>query len=172
MHLKKLALGGLLTGLGLAAGAHEKDTPVGLSLLFQNSAMPPVTLVGAASRYLQEIDLVATVPSQEDRGIQPLMDQGELASLDWSGVKRVEEDWRPAGDGTFIRQRFYRQARWMERPSRFQVVPTDDSGRPVGPPLVADAGKAGPRSSSDDAFVRRFSARQTATGCRAQGDCT
>ncbi|HEV7507487.1 MAG TPA: hypothetical protein VGS07_21560 [Thermoanaerobaculia bacterium] len=177
MHLRRLAFGGilvvgLLTGLGLTAGAREKDNPIGLSLLFQDSAMPPVTLVGTAPRYLQEIDLVASVPSQEDRGIQPLMDHGELASLNWSGVKMVDEDWRPAGDGTFIRQRFYRHARWMERSSQFQVVPTDDAGRPVGSPLLADAGKDDQLFSSDDGFVRRFSARQNAFGCRAQGDCT
>jgi predicted CXXCH cytochrome family protein len=75
----------------------------------------------------------------------------------------VEEDWRPAGDGTFIRQRFYRKARWMEQPSLFLVTPTDDVGRPVGPPL---------RAHADDAFVRRFVARQTAFGCPAQDDCT
>jgi hypothetical protein len=163
---------GLTARLGLAAGTHGTDNPVGLSLLFQDSAMPPVTLVGGAPRYLQEIDLVASVPSQEDQGIQPLLDHGELASLDWSGVKMVDEDWRPAGDGTFIRQRFYRHARWMERPSQFQVVPTDDAGRPVGPPLLAEAGKDDRINSSDDGFVRRFSARQNAFGCRAQGDCT
>lgn len=163
---------GLTAGLALTIGAQGTETPVGLSLFFQDSAMSPVTLAGTAPRYLQEIDLVATVPSQGDLGIQPLLDHGELASLDWSGVKMVEEDWRPAGDGTFIRQRFYRHARWMERPSHFQVVPTDDSGRPVGPPLLADAGQDDRLNSSDDGFVRRFSARQNAFGCPAQGDCT
>src|SRR6185436_5309737 len=186
MHRKRLVVYGILVtglcaGLGLAASAHDADhpaagtastEPVGLSLLFQNSAMAPVTLVGTAPRYLQEIDLVASVPSQSDQGIQPLLDDSELASLDWTGVRMVEEDWRPAGDGTFIRQRFYRRARWMERPSLFLVTPTDDAGRPVGLPLRAKAGKDDRLSSSDDGFVRRFTARQSAFGCPAQGDCT
>lgn len=177
MYLKGLVFWGILAtallGLGLTASAHDGDAdPVGLSLLFQNSTMAPVTLAGAAPRYLQEIDLVASVPSQEDQGIQPLMANSELSSLDWSGVKMVEEDWRPAGDGTFIRQRFYRSARWMERPSHFRVVPTNGAGRSVGSPLLADAGKDDHLGSSDDAFVRRFVARQSAFGCRAQGDCT
>jgi hypothetical protein len=30
----------------------------------------------------------------------------------------VEEDWRLGGDGTFIRQRFYRNAKW-----RFTLLP-------------------------------------------------
>lgn|GEM_PF-4287448 len=70
MHLKRLVFcgilaTGLLTGLGLTASAHDKDNPVGLSLLFQNSSMAPVMLVGAAPRFLQEIDLVATVRLRE-----------------------------------------------------------------------------------------------------------
>src|SRR5687768_1035290 len=162
MQLKRLVIHGILvtglfTGLsflslGLAASGHDDANPpseaVGLSLLFQNSAMAPITLVGDAPRYLREIDLVATVPTASDQGIQPLIDDSELASLDWTGVEMVEEDWRPAGDGTFIRQRFYRKARWMEQPSLFLVTPTDDAGRAVGPPLRAD-----------DGFVRRFAAR-------------
>jgi hypothetical protein len=186
MHLKRLVIPGilgtgLLAGLGLAASARDNDhppagtahgEPVGLSLLFQNSSMAPLTLVGNAPRYLQEIDLVATVPTQGDQGIQPLIDDSELSSLDWTGVEMIEEDWRPAGDGTFIRQRFYRNARWMERPSLFLVTPMDGAGRAVGLPLRADAGKDDRLSSSDDGFVRRFTARQSAFGCPAQGDCT
>ncbi|HWN42721.1 MAG TPA: hypothetical protein VNW71_10900 [Thermoanaerobaculia bacterium] len=57
-----------------------------MSLLFQNSAMAPLTLVGDAPRYLREIDLVATVPTASDQGIQPLIDDSELASLDWTGA--------------------------------------------------------------------------------------
>jgi hypothetical protein len=174
MRLKKLVVPGILvTGLftGLLA-ASAPDEPVGLSLLFQNGAMAPLTLVGAAPRYLKEIDLVATVPSQSDQGIQPLIDGSELSSLDWTGVEMVEEDWRPAGDGTFIRQRFYRNARWMERPSLFLVTPTDDEGLAVGDPLRAYAGADDRFSGADEGFVRRFVARQTAFGCPAQGDCT
>jgi predicted CXXCH cytochrome family protein len=174
MRLKKLVVPGILvTGLftGLLA-ASTPDEPVGLSLLFQNGAMAPLTLVGAAPRYLREIDLVATVPTASDQGIQPLIDGSELASLDWTGVEMVEEDWRPAGDGTFIRQRFYRKARWMEQPSLFLVTPTDDAGRAVGPPLRAYAGKDDRLSAADDGFVRRFVARQTAFGCPSEGDCT
>jgi len=92
MHLKKRVVPGILvTGLftGLLA-ASAPDEPVGLSLLFQNGAMAPLTLVGAAPRYLREIDLVATVPTASDQGIQPLIDGSELASLDWTGVEMVE----------------------------------------------------------------------------------
>lgn len=162
---------GALVQQGQSASAPSTQ-PVGLSLLFQNGAMPPLTLVGDAPRYLQEIDLVATVPTSGDQGIQPLLESSELASLDWTGVEMVEEDWRPAGDGTFIRQRFYRNARWMEQPSLFLVTPTNDAGQPVGPPLRASAGTDNRLTDADDGFVRRFVVRQSAFGCPAQGDCT
>lgn len=163
--------------LGLAANSQDDSavpaaTPVGFSLLFQNGAMAPVTLVGDAPRYLREIDLVVTVPTAGDQGIQPLIEDSELSSLDWTGVEMVEEDWRPAGDGTFIRQRFYRKAQWMEHSSLFLVTPTDDEGRAVGAPLRAYAGTDDQLTNADDAFVRRFVARQSAFGCPAQGDCT
>ena len=35
--------------------------PVGLSLFFRDGAAPPVRPVGASPRYLQELDIVATV---------------------------------------------------------------------------------------------------------------
>lgn len=146
--------------------------PIGLSLFFRNGQMAPITLVGDAPRYLQEIDIVATVPSSGDQGIQPLIQASELSSLDWTGVEIVEEDWRAAGDGTFIRQHFYRGARWMEKLSLFEVVPTDDTGNAVGPPLIANAGKDDRLNASDDGFIRRFVVRQIAFGCPSEGDCT
>jgi hypothetical protein len=179
LMIKGILAAGLCTGLGFLSLGLASDfqdntasaAPVGLSLLFQNGAMAPITLAGDAPRYLQEIDLVATVPTADDQGIQPLIDNSEFSSLDWTGVEMVEEDWRPAGDGTFIRQRFYRKARWMERSSLFLVTPTDDEGRAVGAPLRAYAGTER-LTNADDAFVRRFVARQSAFGCPSQGDCT
>jgi hypothetical protein len=150
----------------------EAATPIGLSLFFQDGKMNPLTLVGDAPRYLQEIDIVASITSPSDEGIQPLIENSELSSLDWSGVEMVEEDWRTPGDGTFIRQRFYRGAKWMEQPGLFQLVPTNAAGNPVGPPLIANTGKDDRLNASDDGFVRRFVARQIAFGCPSMGNCT
>src|SRR5262245_611131 len=113
--------------------------PIGLSLFFQNGAMAPLTLVGDAPRFLQEIDITAAVTTSTAEGITPLMRTSEFSSLDWTGVTQVEEDWRPAGDGTFTRQRFYRGAAWMEQASKFLVFPTDNTGMQVGDPLSANA---------------------------------
>ncbi len=158
-------------GAGQSRGSSAPKPPVGLSLFFQNGQMAPITLYGDSPRYLQEIDIVASVTTQTDQGIDPLIRDSEFSSLDWRGVKMVEEDWRQGLDGTFTRQRFYRGAKWMERPGIFLAVPTDDRGAPVGLPLLFNAGIDDYWSELDDGFVRRFVARQVATGCRAVGDC-
>src|SRR5262245_54644016 len=147
-------------------------TPIGLSLFFQNGQMAPFRLIGDAPRYMQEIDLTATAETATDQGIQPIIQSGDLAGLDWSGVRMVDEDWRPDVDVTFIRQRFYRGAKWMEQPSTFRLIQTDSGGLPVGPPLTVSAGKDDKWKKNDDGFVRRFVARQITPGCSAVGDCS
>jgi hypothetical protein len=137
--------------------------------------LPAASVAGNPPRYLQEIDILATVTTHTDDGIEPVIRGGDLSGLDWTGVRLVEEDVRPDFAGTFTRQRFYRGARWMERRSTFSVLPTDALGRPLGPRLIADAGTDDEWRPDDDGFVRRFVARQIATGCRqVQGalDCT
>jgi hypothetical protein len=158
-------------GARRADGSSAPKPAIGLSLFFQNGKMAPITLYGDAPRYLQEVDIVVSVTTQTDQGIEPLIRDSEFSALDWRGVKMVEEDWRQGLDGTLTRQRFYRGARWMERPSAFLAIPTDDSGAPVGLPLLFNAGIDDHWSELDDGFVRRFVARQIATGCRAVGDC-
>jgi hypothetical protein len=150
----------------------ETVVPVGLSLFFRNGQMAPITLIGDVPRYIQEVDIVATVNSTTDEGIEPLIRNSEFSSLNWSGVTMVDEDWRPAGDGTFIRQRFYRGAKWMENPSQFFVFPTGSDDNPIGEPLFALAGADGNVEPADDGFVRRFVARQIASGCPSVGDCS
>lgn len=161
--------GGALSNAGaVTAGAAD---PVGLSLFFQNGRMPPFTIVGDSPRYLQEIDITATVTTTIDQGITPVIQSSEFSSLDWKGVTQVEEDWRSEGTGTFTRQRFYRGAAWMEHDSNFLVFAMDANGIQLGQPLMAHAGKDDDRQPSNDGAMRRFVARQIATGCRAVGDC-
>src|SRR5262245_19097751 len=116
--------------------------PVGLSLFFNNGTMKPVTFYGNPARYIAEIDLVTTTaPQKVDDGIDSLMKLTDQAKLDWRGVKMVEEDWRQVADGTFRRQRFYRNANWMNAPSQFSLYPTDGRGKRLGAPLTASAGR-------------------------------
>jgi hypothetical protein len=142
-------------------------------MFFTNGQAPALHLIGSAPRYLQEIDIVESAPSASDDGIQPLIDGGTTAALDWTGVAQVEEIWVPGpGGATFTRERYFREAKWMEVPSTFTVVAVDSHGHQVGASLVAHAGSDDVRRRSDDDFVRRFVARQLATGCPAVGNCS
>jgi hypothetical protein len=145
---------------------------VGLSLFFRDGTIAPIHLDGRAGRYIQELDIVASVNTATDQGIAPVEHTGDLAGLDWRGVAFVEEDWRQAPDGTFTRQRFYRGARWMEERSQFVLFATDVHERPVGSPILAASGSDGGHGPDGDFFVRRFVARQITTGCAAVGDCS
>lgn len=84
-----LIIGALAHQARLAGSARVE--PVGLSLFFRDGAAAPITLVGDAPRYLQEIDIVATVPTQGDQGIEPLIQNIELASLDWLGARTARQ---------------------------------------------------------------------------------
>lgn len=174
--MRRILLTLLVVALSVCFPGQERSavhgaTPIGLSVFFADGVMSPLVLIGDAPRYLQEIDVIATEMTSTDEGITPVTQQGDLSRLDWAGVRQVEEDWRPAGDGTYIRQRFYRDARWMNTPSTFRFVPVDGNGTPVGPPILASAGRDDRLTSGDDAFVRRFVARQIASGCPAIGNC-
>ena len=149
---------------------------VGLSLRFENGTGPDIARIGNPRRYLQEIDVISTIETATDRGIAPVIEGGDLSALDWRGVTMVEEDWRAPGDGTWTRMRFYRGARWMQASGAFVALGTDARGYPVGTPLVMLSGSDGEWRrqgiGADDGFIRRFNARQIATGCRAKYDCS
>ena len=171
----KIGLLVLLTILPLIAQppSIEQTGAVSLSLFFQNGSMQPITFYGNPPRYLNEIDMVWTQPAEEtDRGIDSLIKSSPGSKLDWQGVKVVEEDWRRSGDGTFQRQRFYRNAAWMNASSQFTISALDVKGNRLGSPIAFQAGADDRAASTDDFFVRRFVARQVAAGCKKEGDCT
>ena len=166
-------------------GGHDRcgrGDPVGLSLWFEDGVVrkedgtpKTLTIYGDDERYVQELDITASIDTTTDQGITPVTQSGDLSRLDWRGVELVDEDWRPelgSFPRTYTRSRFYRKAKWMGKQSTFTITPVDDRNRPVGDPIVADAGKDDKLQSSDDAFVRRFDARQITRGCPDIGDCT
>ncbi len=150
----------------------RSDEPVGLSLFFQNGTAQPIALVGDSARYLQEIDISEQVVTATDEGIDPLLVAPQTADWDWRGAQLVEEEYVPSLDGTFTRERYYRGAKWMERPVRFTLTAHDADGKRIGHKLRFDAGTDDKWRRADDGFVRRLSARQLALGCSAPGDCT
>ena len=164
--------GGESVSASQEAARRSEETPVGLSLFFVNGEASPLRVSGSSPRFLQEIDLVDFQSSTIDTGMQPLIDAGPLAKLDWRELTQVEELWIPAQDGSFTRERYYRNARWMEQPSKLRLIALDELGNEVGPPVFVTAGRDDELKDIDDAFVRRFVARQSAMGCPAVGDCS
>lgn len=152
-------------------GLCDEEAPIGLSLFFTNGEPRPLGQADGHARYLQEIDLVESVATPDDRGIQPLLEHARLSRLDWDGLEQVEEIWSPGLDGTFTRERYFRGARWMDLPSVFRVSARNSRGKPLGRPWVVKAGRDDRRAPGDDVFVRRFVARQSAFGCPGVGDC-
>jgi predicted CXXCH cytochrome family protein len=148
------------------------SAPVGLSLFFSNGVAPAKLLLGDVQRFVQEIDLSEAVTSATDQGIAPLLSGSRVSGLNWNGVQQVEEIWVPAFDGTFTRERYFRGARWMEQSSTFRLSAVDEEGDSLGAPWVVQAGRDDRLRPNDDAFVRRFVARQSAFGCASVGDCT
>ncbi len=155
--------------------------PVGLSFWWQegkvrlfSGAEKTVDLYEDFPRYLQELDITSESETPTDEGIEPIIQSGDMAGLDWRGVEQTDEDWRPEGNSppTYTRSRFFRGARWMKRASLFALVPVDDAGHVVGAPIFEVAGRDDDVRRSDDGFVRRFLARQVVRGCKAIGDCS
>jgi hypothetical protein len=145
---------------------------LGLSLRIDNGESSEVQIVGNNKRFVQELDLVATASTPDDQGIQPLIDDGDFADLNWNGVEQTDEDWHPDGAGGFTRQRFFRNAAWMEQPSAFLIFQRKANGQLLPElPWIVLAGTDDHWSVADTSFVRRFSARQVTTGCTAVGDC-
>ena len=183
MPKRILALAAIAALMSATASADASGPPssnvVGLSLWWDNGEVrledgtpKTVTLYENFKRFSHELDITSTIETTTDEGIQPIIDEGDMAGLDWTGIEFVEEDWRPNFDGTFNRSRFYRGARWMERWSSFFLVPVDAADRPVGLPILTVAGFDDFWLPQDDAFIRRFDARQVTYSCPAIGDCS
>ena len=151
---------------------HGQRAPTGLSLFFVNGQAPTLHVDHREARFLQEIDIVESVGTASDEGLEPLIVNSAVSALDWSNVEQVEELWIPSLDGSFTRERYFRNARWMEQPSRFKLVARDAHGHKLGPAWAVKAGRDDRSRPSDDMFVRRFVARQSAFGCASVGDCT
>jgi hypothetical protein len=170
-RLAAITTGALLTFAFVPGSASAKHTR-GLSLHVDDGVGKPVQILGNDWRYVDELDIVAVAHTETDEGIAPLSESGDLANLDWSGVMMVDEEWRPDGQGTFTRQRFYRHATWMDEPSVISIIQLDDEGKPLPVlPHFIYTGADDLWSGFDGGVVRRFSARHITTGCTAVDDC-
>jgi hypothetical protein len=174
--LALLALGPLVWSWS-SASPSAKPTPtaaVGLALEIENGVGVPLRVRAGQEFFVNQIDLRTVLDAGVDEGVAGLAQSGDFADLDWSGVALAEQELvgLPNGDGTFVRRRFYRDARWMEQTSVLHVTPVDAAGRPTAPPVVVHAGSDDHRLPSDGMFVRRLRAIQWTRDCASPEDCS
>ncbi len=166
----------------LAQGVEEDErgggggggAPVGLALEIQDGAGVPLKVKAGQTFFINQIDLSTTVSATRDEGVDGLRRVGDLTSLPWQGVKKVDEEplLLSNADGTFTRRRFYRDAQWMNMSSLFTVQPLDGRGRPTGKKLVLRIGRDDQLRDNDDFFIRRLRAIQTTSDCVSTTNCT
>lgn len=146
--------------------------PVALALEVENGVGRPVRVRAGGTFYINQIDLRAFVRSTRDEGLKNLRTDSDFAGLGWGGVRQVDQESTGSAPA-FTRRRFYRDAAWMDVPSFFTVEPVDSRGRLTGAPVLLNVGSEyDRRPNTDDFFVRRFRAIQTATGCATRTDCS
>jgi hypothetical protein len=157
-----------------STGATTADTPIGIALDVEDGVALPLQIRSRQRFYIQQIDLRAHVDRGVEEGVAGLARAGDFAALDWTGTRRVDESFVsvPNADGTFTRRRMFREARWMNEPSRFVIEQLDAADHRLGRPLVVDTGHEFRRSATDSFFVRRLRAIQWTNNCMSRSDCT
>jgi hypothetical protein len=164
---------GEATGIGRTASALAPDV-VGLAVEIDNGNPIPLRVRSGQLFYLNQIDMRAAIDTTLDEGVSGLSRAGDFRDLDWAGTRFVDEQFllTANADGTFTRQRYFRDSAWMDQRSEFTLQQRDASGAPVGPLLTYQAGKDSRREPSDDFFDRRLRAIQWTFDCAAlHGDC-
>lgn len=163
----------LVVVLPAFAGAKSKE-PIGIALEIEDGVGVPVQLAAGRTYYVDVFDMRASLRSTVDAGVSSLAVEGDFADLPWYGIQLedVEPNLLPNPDGTFTRRSFYTNALWMELPSLFIVQQIDDRERPLGLPVILNAGLDDLRTSADTFFIRRMRAIQWARDCATLTDCS
>lgn len=149
------------------------NTPIGIALDVEDGVAIPLQVRAHQRVYIQQIDLRAHVDRTLDEGIGGLAKLGDFAALDWRDTKFVDESFvsTPNADGTFTRRRMFRQARWMNQVTRFDIEQLDARGRHTGLPIAVSSGDEFVRTEHDNFFVRRMRAIQWTNDCASRTDC-
>lgn len=157
-----------------ASGPTSADTPIGIALDVEDGVAIPLKIRSRQRFYIQQVDLRAHADGSIEEGVAGLDQRGDFADLDWAGTRLVDESFVtvPSADGTFVRRRLFRRARWMDESSRFVIEQLDARGVPRGPPLVVEAGSEFVRRDTDSFFVRRLRAIQWTNDCASRADCS
>lgn len=159
--------------IGRTASALAPEV-VGLAVEIDNGNPIPLRVRAGQRFYLNQIDMRAAIDSTVDEGVGGLSRAGDFRALNWAGTRFVDQNFllTANADGTFTRQRFFRDATWMDQRSNFTLQQRDASGAPIGPLLTYQAGMDSRRDDSDDFFDRRLRAIQWTFDCPVlHGDC-
>ena len=154
------------------------DRAIGLALEVNDGVGRALSVRAGQAFYIDQIDLRAALQTSVDEGVAGLDAAGDFASLDWSGLSPVDEDFPPEPDaeGRYTRRRFYRGARWMEEASDFRIEQLDAQDRVVAAPwrlgIGTGDGSGAAGKGSGGFFVRRSRAIQHVHDCPAARDCT
>jgi hypothetical protein len=157
-----------------AAALSSVSKARGLAIDIEDGVGVALSVRAGQTFWVNQIDLRANIGAGVDEGVDGLRTQGAAASLNWAGVKFIEQEpvAAPNPDGTFVRRRFYRDAVWMHSPSSFTITQLDANGKATAPAVTVGSGLDTQRQASDDFFVRRMRAIQWTYDCRGPADCT
>jgi len=157
-----------------APGPTTIHTPVGLALDIEEGVGVPLQVRKNQTFYINQIDLRTHADTTVDEGIDALKATGDFASADWQSTALEDQSFvnLPNPDGTFVRRRMYRDARWMENPSIFFVEQLDARGVLRGVPVIVDTGLSQLRTDIDSFFTRRMRAIQWTNDCASKTDCS
>lgn len=131
----------------------------------------PLTVVADETFHVAVLDLVVDHEGPDDRGPDPIREDGLFAPLTWRGLREHRTEWRPEGEG-WIRQSVYVDAAWMHAPSTVTLTVRDAVDDVVAGPVVLDAGRGRSTSATDAFAIRRASVIVTAEGCPDSLDLT
>lgn len=149
-------------------------TPIGLALEVENGVGTPIEVRSGQRFFIDQIDVRAFVETNVySDDLDAVQSGGDFSSLNWHGVEEVENEpiLLSNPDGTFTDRRFYRNARWMERPSTFTVWQVDEHGRRISRKIRLRAGRDDRRALLDSFFIRRFRGIQWVLDCASATDC-
>jgi hypothetical protein len=157
---------------------HHGGAAVELAIEIDNGAGIPLSVKKGQAFFLNQVDMRASLDTDHDEGVSGLFTTGDFAPLRWDGTAQADQQFvlLPDANGKFTRQRFFRQARWMNEGSRLTLRQRDARGHQIGGAMVYQAGVENDRRPNDDFFDRRLRAIQWTFDCsalgNASGDCT
>jgi hypothetical protein len=159
---------------GRTATSTKTSTPIALAVDIENGAGVPISVRAGQTFYLNTVDIRASVNTTVDEGVAELSRSGDFASLEWDGLRLVDEApiLLANPDGTSTRRRFYRFADWMNDDGVLLVDQVDAHGRPTAPVVEYRTGREGRPEKSDDYWDRRYRALQWTNDCKTQTDCS